>query len=186
MTTWKRGRAAMASTIRATTLPLDMFMSDLRSEKPYRVKGTAVFMTQSPVGTPPALLHHFKHNKVLHEQVVLLSVRTEDVPEVPPESRVNLHELGAGFWQVTAHYGFMQTPNVPEIMVASAREGLKTIEADTSFYLGRETLLTTGRTGMSRWAKALFVLMSRNSRPATAFFGIPPGRVVELGTQIEL
>ncbi len=186
MTTWKRGRETMSELIRSTALPLDMFMADLRSEKPYRVKGTAVFMTQSPEGTPPALLHHFKHNKVLHEQVVLLSVRTDDVPEVAAEGRVMVRELGEGFWQVTAHYGFMQTPSVPEIMTACRRGGLKTIESDTSFYLGRETLLTSGKTRMSGWSKFLFVLMSRNSRPATAFFSIPPGRVVELGTQIEL
>ena len=186
MNTWKRGRKVMATMIRNASLPLDMFMSDLRAEKPHRVKGTAVFMTQSPVGTPPALLHHFKHNKVLHEKVVLLSVRTEDVPEVDAEERVVVKDLGEGFWQVGARYGFMQTPNVPEIMAAASRNGLNAIEADTSFYLGRETLLTTGKTGMFQWAKALFVFMSRNSRPATAFFGIPPGRVVELGTQIEL
>jgi KUP system potassium uptake protein len=185
MTTWKGGRAALASQIMAQATPLELFMQSLAIEKPVRVAGTAVFMTQSPQA-PAALLHHFKHNKVLHAQVVLLSIRTETVPEVPTSDRVELSDLGQGFWKVMAHYGFMQSPNVPEVLRCAAQKGLKTVESDTSFYLGRETLLTTGRTGMSAWRKALFVVMSRNSRPATSFFGLPPNRVIELGTQIEL
>jgi KUP system potassium uptake protein len=185
MTTWKTGRATLAEAIRGTTLPLDLFIADIQRTSPHRVAGTAVFMTQALDGVPPALLHHFKHNKVLHQQVLLLSVRTEDVPEVPRGGRVELTEIGCGFWQVIARYGFMQTPSVPEIMKRCREKDLRFDEANTSYYLGRETLLTTGPSRMARWRKALFVFMSRNARPATAFFGIPPGRVVELGTQIE-
>jgi KUP system potassium uptake protein len=186
MSTWKRGRLALGEAFRSNMLAMDTFLADIRASTPARVKGTAVFMTQNVEGVPPALLHHFKHNKVLHEQVVLLTVKSESVPEIGQKDRVQIQDLGEGFWWVIAHYGFMQTPNVPEIMRCAAANGLETSESDTSFFLGRETLLTTGRSRMARWRKGLFVFMSRNSRPATAFFGIPPNRVVELGTQIEL
>ncbi len=186
MVTWKRGRVEMAKAIMAATLPLDLFMNDLELQKPTRVKGTAVFMTSNPEGTPPVLLHHFKHNKVLHQQVVLLSISTQHVPEVPPEQRIEvLRDLGHGFYQVRAAFGFMQVPNVMEVLQACAEAGLETVHDDTSFYLGRETLLI-GTKGMARWRKILFAYLSRNARPANAFFRIPPNRVVELGTQIEL
>ena len=135
---------------------------------------------------PVILLHHFKHNKVLHEQVVLLSVVTERVPEVPPRKRISVKELGQGFFQVVAHYGFMQSPNVLEILRRCRESGLITAENDTSYFLGRETLLTTGKSGLARWRKGLFAFLARNARSATYFFGIPPNRVVEMGAQIEL
>ncbi len=186
MTTWSRGRDALKASVIKSTLPLDMFMDDLANTKPVRVPGTAVFMTHNVGGAPPVLLHHFKHNKVLHEQVVLLTVKTVSKPTVPPEQRVAVEDLGQGFWQVIAEYGFMQTPNVMEIFRRCRTLGLQCKENDMSYYLGRETLLTTGDSGMARWRKGLFAFMSRNARSATAFFGIPPNRVVELGTQIEL
>lgn len=186
MTTWKRGRLELYKVIKSQAVPLETFLQSIEIEKPYRVKGTAVFMTQDLSGTPVVLLHHFKHNKVLHEQVILLSVVTDRVPEVPPAKRVEITDRGHGFYTVVAHYGFMQTPHVPEILRCCQAAGLKIDEADTSFYLGRETLLTTGTSGMMGWRKALFAFMSRNARPATAYFGIPPNRVVELGTQIAL
>ncbi|MEZ4407039.1 MAG: KUP/HAK/KT family potassium transporter [Polyangiales bacterium] len=165
---------------------MKLFLDDVRSQKPTRVRGTAVFMTSNPEGAPPVLLHHFKHNKVLHKQVILLSVSTRHVPDVPESERVAIKDLGDGFYQVSATYGFMQTPNVLEVMRTCARRGLKTDEYDTSFYLGRETLILTGRANLARWRKALFAFLSRNARPANAFFRLPPNRVVELGTQIEL
>ncbi|MFO0579456.1 MAG: KUP/HAK/KT family potassium transporter [Polyangia bacterium] len=186
MTTWKAGRAALERYVQSASLPLDMFMADLAGRKPPRVKGTAVFMTGNPEGAPVVLLHHFKHNKLLHEQVVLLSVLTDRVPEVAPSRRVSVRDLGQGFFQVIAHFGFMQTPNVPEILRRSREAGLITAEHDTSYFLGRETLLNTGKSGLANWRKALFGFLSRNARPATAFFGIPPNRVVEMGAQIEL
>ncbi len=187
MTTWRRGRGLLAQRFMDQTLPLDAFMADLEITKPHRVKGTAVFMTSNPKGAPPVLLHHFKHNKTLHEQVLLLSIATEHVPEVPRAGRIlSLVDLGQGFYQVRAAYGFMQTPNVLELMDLLAENGLETRTTDTSFFLGRETLLITDGKGMARWRKMLFTYMSRNARPANAFFSIPPNRVVELGTQIEL
>ena len=187
MTTWKRGRALLGEAFLAQTLPLDLFMRDLEETKPYRVKGTAVFMTSNPKGASPVLLHHFKHNKVLHEQILLMSIATEHIPEVPREARIEkIINLGQGFYQVRATYGFMQTPNVLELMDICAEKGLETRTTDTSYFLGRETLLITNKRGLSLWRKALFAFLSRNARPANAFFQIPPNRVIELGTQIEL
>lgn len=187
MTTWRQGRRLLAQSFLAQTLPLDVFMADIEMTKPHRVQGTAVFMTSNPRGAPPVLLHHFKHNKTLHHQVLLLSISTQHVPEVARGDRiVELKDLGHGFYQVSAAYGFMQTPNVLELMDLCAEKGLETRKTDTSFFLGRETLLITDKRGMARWRKMLFSFMSRNARPANLFFRIPPNRVVELGTQIEL
>jgi KUP system potassium uptake protein len=189
MTTWRRGRAMLAQAFIAQTLPLDLFMTDLKTQQPpaVRVPGPAVFMTSNPKGAPPVLLHHWKHNKVLHEQVLLLSISTQHVPEIPRKDRIEqVVDLGQGFYQVRATYGFMQTPNVLELMDLCAEKGLETRKTDTSWFLGRETLLITEKRGMARWRKVLFAFMSRNARPANAFFQIPPNRVVELGTQIEL
>jgi KUP system potassium uptake protein len=143
-------------------------------------------MASNPYGTPPVLLHHFKHNKVLHNQVVLLSVVNERVPEVPAAERLTVEPLGQKFFRVTARYGFMQTPNVPNVLASCNQHGLEVELRDTSYYLGRETLLTTGNAPMMRWRKGLFSFISRNARPATTYFGLPPGRVVELGMQIDL
>lgn len=187
MTTWKRGRAVLAAFLAKAHLPLDTFMKGLASgTQPVRVPGTAVFMTSNPAGTPVVLMHHFKHNKVLHERVILLSVSTKEVPTVPPDNRVQVRDLGQGFFQVCASYGYMQTPTVADIFRCCDPAGLKVEIGQTSFYLGRETLITTRRPGMSRWRKTLFSLMSRNAISAVAYFGIPPNRVLELGTQIEL
>jgi KUP system potassium uptake protein len=187
MTTWRRGRQVLAARFVSQTLPLDVFMADVAATNPPRVSGTAVFMTSNPDGAPPVLLHHFKHNKLLHEQVVLLSITTEHVPDVPRGERVRqIIELGHGFYQVRATYGFMQTPNVLEVLDLCAETGLKTRKNDTSFFLGRETLIISDQPEMAKWRKMLFAFMSRNARPANTFFQIPPNRVVELGTQIEL
>ncbi len=186
MTTWKTGRRLLGESFKSNLLPLDTFLADVEQTEPHRVKGTAVFMASNPHGTPPVLLHHFKHNKVLHEQVVLLSVMNERVPEIPAAERVTVEALGHGFFRVQARYGFMQTPNVPSVLLACQQQGLAVELHDTSYYLGRETLLTTGSAPMMKWRKTLFSFISRNARPATTYFGLPPGRVVELGMQIDL
>ena len=142
-------------------------------------------MTSSADGAPVVLLHHVKHNKVLHQQVVLMSVQSEEVPEISGDERVTLEDLGQGFFRVRARYGFMESPDVEEILVCAAEAGLRARPQETSFYLGRERLIPRAKGGMMQWRKKLFVLMSRNARSATEFFNIPPNRVVELGTQLE-
>jgi KUP system potassium uptake protein len=132
------------------------------------------------------LLHHVKHNKMLHEQVVLLSIETAQVPTVPFGKNFAVEDIGEGFYRVTAAYGFMQSPNVPRLLAAALAEGLAVDLDDTSYYLGRETFLTGGKAKMASWRKGLFGFLARNSRPATQFFGLPPNRVVELGAQIQL
>ena len=186
MTTWQRGRAELAAKFKEGTLPEELFLEDIKANPPTRVRGTAVFMTSTAGGIPPVLLHHLKHNKVLHNQMVLLSIMNERVPQVDLGANFTVDEMGEGFYRVRARYGFMQTPNVPRLLARCAAAGLAIDQADTSYYLGRESLLVSGRSRMSRWRKGLFSFLSRNSRPATAFFHLPPNRVVELGAQIEL
>ena len=186
MLTWKRGRALLDARISAETLPLSVFVADVEMTKPYRVPGTAVFLSSTRRGTPNVLLHHFKHNKVLHKQVVILSIATDAVPEVADHDKVRLKSFGHGFWAVTAHYGFMESPQVLDVLRRCKLAELRLNESDISFYLGRETLLSTKGTGMAEWRKLLFRFLSRNSRSATDFFSIPPNRVVEIGAQIEL
>jgi KUP system potassium uptake protein len=186
MTTWKDGREKLSQRLLSMRFPLDMFLKDIAAHPITRVRGTAVFMTVSPVGTPPALLHHVKHNQVLHDRVILLSIKTSDIPEVEPKDRITFTNVGQGFFQVIANYGFMEYPNIPEIMRLLGKKGIDTDPAKTTYYLGRETLLTGGDSKMMKWKKALFAFMSRNASNPTIFFGIPPNRVIELGTQIEM
>jgi KUP system potassium uptake protein len=185
MTTWKRGREILAGLMQQASMPLELLLDDLGRRRLPRVPGTAVFLTSDTEGAPVVLLHHLKHNKVLHEQVVLLSVTSADVPELEDEERVGVTALGHGFFRVIATYGFMETPNVPRVLALSARRGLRTRPNDTSYFLGRERLIPTGPSRMMRWRKSLFGVMARNARSATEFFGIPPNRVIELGAQIE-
>jgi len=214
MTTWSAGRRRLWAIVRENTLPFDLFLPDIARRKPPRVPGTAVFLTSEASGAPPVLLHHLKHNKMLHERVVIMSVATTDIPLVPVEERIESEALGEGFYLVKAHYGFMETPDVPLALLQLSQElrneGKDTATfrtADTSFYLGRETLIVQpkpkakpgalprgaavsgegigGLPGMPRWRKKLFALMARNAQSATAFFQLPPNRVVELGAQIQ-
>jgi KUP system potassium uptake protein len=181
-------------------LPLDLFLGDVARRKPQRVSGTAVFMTSAPEGVPVVLLHHLKHNKVLHEQVILMSVITQEVPEIDDADRVRVEKLEQGFYRITAKYGFMESPDVPGILQRAREAGIKAKPNDTTFYLGRERIIVAGGKetpgarraphgtdlpSLARWRKKLFVVMSRNARSATEFFGIPPNRVVELGAQVE-
>ena len=187
MTTWKKGRAMLARSVADRLLPIDMFLADLASIKPPRVPGMAVFMSSNPNGVPIVLLHHWKHNQMLHQTVVLLSVISENMPEVPVADRLQFKDLGQGFYHLGAHYGFMQTPNVPDVLQrAAALYDIPYEPGRTSYYLGRETLLATKKSGMHTWRKMLFAFISRNSRSATQYFCIPPDRVVELGMQIDL
>jgi KUP system potassium uptake protein len=166
--------------------PLDAFLEDLSRKPVHRASGTAVFMTANAGGVPPVLLHYFKHSQSIHAQVVLLKVASEHVPEVADEERVTVERLEHGFFRVTMRFGFMEAPNVPAVLSDCTKFGLVTDPGSTSYFLGRETLLLTGDARMQRWRKALFAFISRNAVPATAYFGLPPGRVVELGMQIDL
>ena len=201
MSTWKTGRTMLNRILHSASLPMELFLDDVRRKQPPRVPGTAVFMTSSSDGVPVVLLHHLKHNKVLHEQVVLMSIKTEEVPEIGAEERMSMETLDLGFFRVTARYGFMETPDVPEILYRMRQAGLRAKQNETTFYLGHERILVLDRKrgpragtrtapdnmtlNMAGWRKKLFVFLQRNARSATDFFGIPPNRVVELGAQVE-
>jgi KUP system potassium uptake protein len=150
------------------------------------VPGLAVFLTGNPDYVPTSLLHNLKHNKVLHERILLLTVSTEEIPQVPRELRADVKPLGHGFYRIVAHYGFIEDPNIPKLFELVSSNGLEIKPMETTFFLGRETLIPSKKPGMAIWREKLFSLMSRNAQPATAFFDIPPNRVVELGAQIEL
>jgi KUP system potassium uptake protein len=184
MTTWWRGRFELAKVIAAATLPDELFLADIGAT--HRVKGTAVFLSSTAGGIPNVLVHHLKHNQVLHEHVVLLSVETRAVPWVAVERELEVRDLGHGFFRVIARVGFMQTPDVPKFLALCANRGVVAQPMTTTYYLGRETLLTGRAAEFARWRKVLFAFLSRNARPPTAFFNLPPNRVVELGAQIEL
>jgi len=202
MTTWKHGRAKLAQLVQQSSLPIDLFMADLARRPPVRVPGTAIFLTSALDIAPPVLLHHLKHNKVLHQRVLLLSIVNEEVPQVPTEERLEVRDLGEGIWRVVGHYGFMESPDVPsllELLGTSEGPGMPgaVFLTQTSFYLAREILIATPRAKvpkrlpgdprpMSYWRRRLFVIMTRNARAATAFFNLPPNRVVELGAQIQI
>ena len=186
MTTWKRGRQIVATTLRESALPMDLFLSDIARRQPTRVPGTAVFMTSDPTGVPVVLLHHLKHNKVLHQTVVIMSIEGDEIPQVRAEERAVVEVLGDGFYTIVGRYGFMETPDVPALLASAERQGLRARPTETSFYLGRETLLPTGPSSMAGWRKLLFIVMARNAQSATAFFNLPPNRVLELGAQIQV
>jgi len=186
MTTWKTGRRLMAERLTARAIPLEQFMQSIVSNPPTRVPGTAVFMTAQPLGTPPALAHNLRYNKVLHEHVVVLTVTTARVPYVNRDQQVTVDVLGHDVFNVRVQYGFMQVPNVPEALALARERGLEMDIEDVTYFLGRETIIVTKRPGMAVWRERLFVLMARNAVRATAFFRLPPERVVELGVQVEL
>jgi KUP system potassium uptake protein len=185
-TSWRKGREELKDQLFGSLLPLEAFLADIERHPLNRVRGTAVFMTISLEGTPPTLLHHVKHIHTLHEHVVLLTIQAADVPTVADEDRLLIEHLPSGFYRLVAWYGYMETPNVPKAMRLAAGFGLPLEPTKTTFYLGRETLLINGKSSMRHWRKALFAFMSRNAANPAGYFGIPPNRVVELGTQIRL
>ncbi|UCV29017.1 potassium transporter Kup [Ferribacterium limneticum] len=186
MTTWKRGRQLLSERLRGERLELSMFLDSLASSMPTRVAGTSVFLNADPKGVPHALLHNLMHNKVLHERVVLLSVQFFDVPYVPDIDRVEVRQLKENFWSVIIQYGFKDLPNVPDALALCADAGLVFNALETSYFIGRETLIPRLGSDMAFWREKIFVAMFRNAGSATAFFKIPSNRVVELGTQVVL
>lgn len=186
MTTWKRGRQLLSERLQGERLELSMFLDSLASSMPTRVAGTSVFLNADPSGVPHALLHNLMHNKVIHERVVLLSVQFSDQPYVSPAERVVVRKLKENFWSVILHYGFKDEPNVPRALELCAEYGLEFSALETSYFIGRETLIPRLGSEMAYWREKLFVAMFRNAGSATAFFQIPSNRVVELGTQVVL
>jgi KUP system potassium uptake protein len=186
MSTWKRGREILSKRMQEKSVPLNILMADLAADPPLRVPGVAVFMSGNPGGTPPALVHNLAHNKVLHERVVFLTVVTDEIPHVPPDERVKVKHLGKGFHSVHVRYGFMEDPSMLDIIDRARERRLEIPLEGTTFFLGREELVSTDRPGMARWRERLFAFMSRNALRATAFFQIPSTQVFEVGAQVEL
>ncbi|MDO6385803.1 potassium transporter Kup [Uliginosibacterium sp. 31-12] len=187
LATWKRGRTLLKERTDTETMPLDIFISSLFHSPPRRVEGTGIFMTSTPSGVPRPLLHNLLHNKVLHERVVLLTVITEDVPSVPDIDRVEIEELDYGFYRMYVRYGFKDEPDIPAAMQAVTEDGrLPFHMMETTFFLGREKLVPHIKPGMAMWRERLFFFMFRNAGSAADFFKIPPNRVVEFGTQVEI
>ena len=187
MTTWKSGRTLLREQFKADQQSLDDFLQQIKTDRPKRVPGTAVFMTGSSDGAPGILRHHLKHNQVLHKQVVLLTVIIEEVPRVSWAKRLEVTKLSRGFWRVVMHYGFMQSPNVPRALRSSKRYGLEVDPNEATYYVGRQTLVPgQKKKGLAVWRKRLFVLMARNAAQPITFYNLPLEQVFELGIRVEL
>ncbi len=185
LTTWAKGRQLMMARLREAAMPIKVFIQSAANAAT-RVPGTAVFMTSSADGVPHALLHNLKHNKVLHERIVLLTVKIADMPFVPQGERVKLDHLGHGFHRLVLRYGFMEEPDVPAALALVTGCGDKFKMMDTSFFLARQTLLPSSKPGMAIWREKLFAWMLRNAESAMEFFRLPTNRVVEVGSQVEI
>jgi KUP system potassium uptake protein len=186
LSTWKRGRELLRERLKNDSIPLQLFLDNIKEHGPTRVPGTAVFLSSQGQSVPHALLHNLAHNKVLHERVVFLTVRTEDVPFVADSERIEVEELGGNFYRVVAHYGFKEDPNVPQALNQCQVCGQEMNLLETSFFLSRETLIPTKMPGMAPWRERLFIWMARSAQNAMAFFRLPSNRVIELGTQVEI
>ncbi|MBF8268914.1 MAG: K+ transporter, partial [Gammaproteobacteria bacterium] len=186
LSTWKQGRALMADRMSELAIKLQPFIENIGVHPPPRIEGTEVFLSSSSDAVPHALLHNLKHNKVMHERVVILTVVFHDVPHIDDSESVEVRPLGNNFFKVTVNYGFKDEPDIPYSLELCGKQGLVFKMIDTSFFLSRETLIATSRPGMALWREKIFVGMQRNAGSATAYFNIPTNRVVELGAQIEL
>ncbi len=186
MTTWKKGRRILADSLAKRSMPIQEFISNLGQLSAVRVPGSAIYMSGDPGGTPVPLLHNLKHNKVLHSQIALLTIKTVEVPTVDKESRVKVEELAPKFYRIQAQYGFMETPKIKHILEALRMQGILFSLSDTTFVLGRETILPSGEAPLPLWQEKLFAWMSRNAERPTTFFKIPPNQVIEVGIQVEI
>jgi len=187
MLTWRKGRRVLRGRLGEMCLPLDLFLSDLSTQRITRVPGTGVYMSGNREGTPLALLHNLKHNKVLHEQVVVLTVRTEEVPYLTnAKDRVAIEPLEEGFWRVQVHFGFMEKPDVPSALQGAKAKGVRFSPMRTTYFIGRETILATRKLGLSSWRGSIFAWMTRNAGDVTSYFCLPPNGVVELGARVEV
>lgn len=186
MMTWKTGRQMVFDNLQKHAIPLDDFLSSLFRSPPVRVPGTAIFLRGEGDGVPHAMLHNLSHNKVLHEQVLFLTVRTKGIPHVPPDERVKVHPLGNDCFQVFVDYGFKDESDIPEALQACRECGIEFEMLQTSFFIARQTVIPSVGSGMAMWRERLFAAMSRNSRDAADYYRIPSNRVIELGTQVEI
>jgi KUP system potassium uptake protein len=182
--TWRRGTEILAHKTRRTEVPLDVLLRSLEKKPPPIVPGTAVFLTSTPESTPTALLHNLKHNKILHEQNVILTIVTADTPRVDDHRRVTITPISPRFSHVTLKFGYMETPNVPKALAIARKQGLHFDIMSTSFFLSRRALKPATHSGMPRWQDRLFIGLARSADDASEFFRIPTGRVVEVGTQV--
>jgi KUP system potassium uptake protein len=185
MTTWHRGTGLVMQTLTQLSMPLETFLQQIEQSHLARVPGTAVFLTPNAEGAPLTLLHHVRYNRALHEEVILVSVITENVPEVEARSRMTSEPLGKGMWRVRAHYGFMEHPDVRWVVGRCCDHGMTARLEDTTFYVGRVHWIPTGAAPMVRWRKRLFAFMAWNASSATDFFRIPSERLLDLGARIE-
>ena len=186
MTTWQSGRRHVQADLESRALPIEFFIQSLDIEKPTRVPGTAVFMSGNPHGTPLALLHNIKHNRVLHQRVILLTMLTEDEPHVPVDKQVTVEELRHGLYRVIGRFGFMQEPQVADVIKMAASKGLSVNPDASTFFLSRLNIVPTGKAAMCGWRKRLYSVLSRNAQPANMFYSLPANRVVELGMHLEV
>ena len=186
MSTWRIGRHLLRESLEQSSLPLDLFLEDLKTADVHRVPGTAVFMAGNLEGTPIALLHNLKHNKVLHARTIILTIVNESIPHVDAENRVRIEDLAGEMQRIVARFGFMEEPTIDTVLAACRDKGLEIEPEQTTFFLSRETVIPSNRPGMALWRDRLFALMGRNAHRATSFFKLPPNRVVELGMQVEI
>jgi KUP system potassium uptake protein len=182
--TWVRGSASLARATRKSEAELDWLVRKLDAKPPHRVPGTAVFLTGDPTAAPTSLMHNLKHNRVLHERNIILTIKTEDTPRVQRHERIEIERVADTFIRVIAHYGFMETPSVPKILEHCRRKDLNIDISATSFFLSRRSLKTTIKSEMPRWQERLFIWLAGRAEDATEYFRIPSDRVVEVGTQV--
>jgi KUP system potassium uptake protein len=186
MTTWRAGRQRLAAVRARGALPLDTFLAALKPDRPRRISGTAVYTTANVNVVPNALLHNMKHNQVLHDRIILMTVITEDIPHVGDDQRLEIRHLDKNFHTITLHYGFMDQPNIPRALAQCRIMHFDFKLLETSFFVGREKIVASKTSRFWRWRKRLFIFMSNTMLDATEFFRIPPNRVIELGGQIEI
>ncbi len=186
MTTWNNGRRKLLEKIRQQTMSLENFITEILSIRMIAIPGTAVYMSSSSKGTPPPLILNIKHNRLLHKQIVILTIKFHKVPHIKPEERISLEQPTEGFYRVIANYGFMDVTNIQQIIELLDKHGVKIKMEKTTFFLGRETLIPSRKKGFGMLKDKLFIIMSNNAQRATEFFNIPPNRVFEVGTQVEL
>ncbi len=186
MSTWQKGRRILGNRLLAKSLPVESFINQLKENPPMRVEGSAIYMSGDAWGVPVPLLHNLKHNKVLHKQVALLTIKTKDIPWVGKKDRIQLESLDENFFRIIAYYGFMEIPKIKHILEACREKGIQFNVQETTFVLGRETILATGDPTLPVWREKIFAFMARNAERPTTFFKIPPNQVIEVGIQVEI